>query len=117
MTASKLSSTLDSLLARLHWAVWVGLSALLLLPFVFSSRYLVYLGTLLVLQASLATSLNLIIGVAGQFALSHAAFYGIGAYASALLIESTGLGFWGSLLPMLAIVAVFSAAIGYPALR
>lgn len=117
MTASKFSSTLDSLLARLHWAVWVGLGALLLLPFIFSSRYLVYLGTLLVLQASLATSLNLIIGVAGQFALSHAAFYGIGAYASALLIESTGLGFWGSLLPMLAIVAVFSAAIGYPALR
>ena len=54
MTASKLSSTLDSLLARLHWAVWVGLSALLLLPFVFSSRYLVYLGTLLVLIASVS---------------------------------------------------------------
>lgn len=107
-------------MTRPAWLPWLGWAALILLlipPLASSSRYLVYLGTLLALQAALATSLNLIIGVAGQFALSHAAFYGIGAYASALLIEHTGLGFWASLPITLAIVGVFSAAIGYPALR
>lgn len=106
--------------ATLSWLPWVGwlvLIALMIPPLASSSRYLVYLGTLLALQAALATSLNLIIGVAGQFALSHAAFYGIGAYASALLIEGTGIGFWGALPITLAMVGVFAAAIGYPALR
>jgi branched-chain amino acid transport system permease protein len=101
----------------LPWAGWLVFAALLAVPLVVSSRYVVYLGTLLALQAGLATSLNLIIGIAGQFALSHAAFYGIGAYASALLIEHTGLGFWASLLPALAIAGVLAAAIGWPALR
>lgn len=101
----------------LPWIGWLVLLVMLLPPLVSSSRYLVYLGTLLALQAALATSLNLIIGVAGQFALSHAAFYGIGAYASALLIEGTGMGFWATLPLMLAMVAAFAAAIGYPALR
>ena len=32
---------------------------------------------------------------AGQFAMSHAAFYGIGAYASAMLIEHAGAGLLG----------------------
>ena len=40
-------------------------------------RYIVYLGTLIALQAALATSLNIVMGYAGQFAMSHAAFYGI----------------------------------------
>jgi branched-chain amino acid transport system permease protein len=101
----------------LPWAAWIVFALLLAVPLAVSSRYLVYLGTLLALQAALATSLNLIVGMAGQFALSHAAFYGIGAYASALLIEHAEVGFWASLAPALAIAGVLAAAIGWPALR
>ncbi|MFO1079110.1 MAG: branched-chain amino acid ABC transporter permease [Reyranellaceae bacterium] len=99
------------------WLAGLGLALLLTVPLAVPSRYVVYLGTLLAVQASLATSLNLIVGIAGQFALSHAAFYGIGAYASALLIEHGELSFWASLPPALAIAGVMAAAIGWPALR
>ncbi len=93
------------------------LLVLAVVPAVVSSRYIVYLGTLLALQAALATSLNLIIGYAGQFALSHAAFYGIGAYASALLVGGLGMGFWASVPVALIIAAAIAMVIGYPSLR
>ncbi|QUH25611.1 branched-chain amino acid ABC transporter permease [Serpentinicella alkaliphila] len=41
----------------------------------------------------LAMSLNLITGITGQLSLGHAAFYGIGAYTSALLSIRLGFGF------------------------
>ena len=69
-------------------AGWLALALLVLIPGISGSRYLVYLGALIALQAALATSLNLVMGYAGQFAMSHAAFYGFGAYASALLVTS-----------------------------
>lgn len=95
---------------------WVLLAALIALPVWGSSRYLIYLGTLIALQASLATSLNLVVGYAGQFALAHAAFYGFGAYASALMVNG-GIDFWIAVpLAMLA-SGVLAALIGYPALR
>ncbi len=46
--------------------------------------YLLHLAVLAGIYILLALSLNLIIGYAGQVSLGHAAFYGIGAYSSAL---------------------------------
>jgi branched-chain amino acid transport system permease protein len=96
---------------------WLVLAVLILIPAMGGSRYLLYLGTLIALQAALATSLNLVMGYAGQFAMSHAAFYGFGAYASALLVTSAGLGFWISIPLTMLLAGVLAACIGYPALR
>ena len=99
------------------WAGWICLVLLLAVPVFGGSRYIVYLGTLIAMQAALATSLNIVMGYAGQFAMSHAAFYGFGAYASALLVTSAGLSFWVAVpLAMLGAGAV-AAVVGYPALR
>jgi branched-chain amino acid transport system permease protein len=99
------------------WLGWALFAVLLLLPAVGGSRYLVYLGTLLALQGALAVSLNIVMGYAGQFAMSHAAFYGLGAYASALLITTLGLDFWVSVPLAMLFAGVLAVAIGYPALR
>ena len=99
------------------WFGWAVLVALLLLPALGGSRYLIYLGTLLALQAALATSLNIVMGYAGQFAMSHAAFYGIGAYVSAILVTSFGLDFWLAIPVAMLLAGVLSVLIGYPALR
>lgn len=101
----------------LPWLGWVLLAVLLLIPVLGGSRYLVYLGTLLALQAALATSLNIVMGYAGQFAMSHAAFYGLGAYASAILVSSFGVDFWVAIPLAMLVAGVLAAAIGYPALR
>jgi branched-chain amino acid transport system permease protein len=98
-------------------AGWLALALLLSVPVVYHSRYIVYLGTLLALQAALAVSLNIVLGFAGQFALSQSAFFGFGAYASALLIRDLDVGFWTSLPLTVLLTSVLAVAVGYPAMR
>ena len=57
----------------------------------------------------LAVSLNLIQGYAGQLSIAHAAFYGVGAYASALLALRLGLSFWIT-LPL---AGLFTGLLGF----
>jgi branched-chain amino acid transport system permease protein len=108
------AATVARILPLLGWLVLAGL---IFVPVYGGSRYLIYIGTLIALQAALATSLNLIVGYAGQFAMSHAAFYGFGAYASAILVNSVGLSFWWSIPAAMLAAAAIAAVIGYPALR
>lgn len=58
----------------------------------------------------LAMSLNIITGYAGQPTLGHAAFFGIGAYASALLTAKAGLSFWLA-LPLAGVTAGAAGAL------
>lgn len=59
--------------------------------------------TLIAINVILALSLNLISGLCGQVSLGHAAFFGAGAYATALLAKA-GIGL-GLTLPVAALVA------------
>jgi len=56
--------------------------------------YHIVVATLLGIYIVLALSLNIITGYAGQPSLGHAAFFGIGAYASAILSTKYNLSFW-----------------------
>ena len=47
----------------------------------------VHLLVIMTIYGILAVSLNLVVGATGLFNLGHAAFYGIGAYTSALLVK------------------------------
>jgi branched-chain amino acid transport system permease protein len=79
--------------------------------------YLVTILITIVIYAILAHSLNIITGRAGQISLGHAAFFGIGAYTSALLYSEAGLPFWID-VPSGAIVAgIVGALLGIPCLR
>lgn len=68
-----------------------------------------------------ALGLNVIYGYTGLFSLGHAAFYGIGAYASAWLLKASGadshLAFAGVLLAGALIAAAVAFLVGIPALR
>jgi len=77
------------------------------------AHYLVMVG----IYTILAVSLNLLVGYAGIFSLAHAAVYGIGAYASALVALKLGLGFWGGLLVAAVVGACAAALVGIPSLR
>jgi branched-chain amino acid transport system permease protein len=79
--------------------------------------YLITIFITIAIYAILAHSLNIITGHAGQISLGHAAFFGIGAYTSALLYAEAGLPFWVD-LPLAALVAgVVGALLGIPCLR
>ena len=65
----------------------------------------------------LGLGLNIVIGLAGMLDLGYIAFYGVGAYAYALLNTIYGLSFWAC-LPLAAMFACISGCIiGYPTLR
>ena len=64
-----------------------------------------------------AVGLNLLTGFTGQISLGHAAFIGIGAYASAILITRYGISFWLS-IPLAGMVSALAGVlIGIPSLR
>lgn len=81
------------------------------------SGYVITILITVAIYAILAHSLNIITGHAGQISLGHAAFFGIGAYTSALLYTEGGLPFWFS-VPLAAITAgIIGALLGIPCLR
>jgi branched-chain amino acid transport system permease protein len=77
------------------------------------AHYLVMVG----IYTILAVSLNLLVGYSGIFSLAHAAVYGIGAYASAIVALKLGLGFWGGLVVAAVAGACAAALVGIPSLR
>jgi branched-chain amino acid transport system permease protein len=91
------------------------LVVLLVVP-TFASNYVVYVLVLAMLYAILTASYDLMTGYTGPLSFCHAAFYGLGAYASALLTLA-GMSFWLA-LPISGIgVFFFAAVVGYPALK
>ncbi len=60
----------------------------------FLPRFYIYLVSVILLTGLLATSLNLPLGYGGIFQFHHCVFYGVGAYAAALMITKSGLSPW-----------------------
>jgi branched-chain amino acid transport system permease protein len=95
--------------------------ALVLFPFVFSQHWLVNIGVFTLMYAAVAAAWNLLGGFAGYLSLGHAAFFGAGAYAIAILFTHIGIGSGYTpflVLPGVAVlVAVVSLPIAWVALR
>lgn len=79
--------------------------------------YGIHIAISLALYIILALSLNLVNGQAGQLNLGHAAFFGIGAYTSALLMLLQGWSFWATLPFAFGVTAIFGFVVGLPSLR
>ena len=80
-------------------------------------EYLLHILVMVALYVILATSFNLLIGFAGLFALSHAAFYAFGAYITAILTTKLGLPFPLPLIAGIVFTAGVGALVALPALR
>ncbi len=65
----------------------------------------------------LTSSLNLVAGYTGLFSFCHGAFYGIGAYAGALVAVKLGFPFWAEVLVAACVAGIGGLVIGFPALR
>jgi len=61
--------------------------------------------------------LSLLMGYAGQISIGHAAFYGIGAYSSAILTVQYGLNPWPCIFIGMVISAVVAVLVGAPSLK
>jgi len=81
------------------------------------SGYLITILITILIYAMLAHSLNIITGHAGQISLGHAAFFGIGAYTSAMLYTEAGFPFWISVPLAAGVAGTVGALLGIPCLR
>jgi branched-chain amino acid transport system permease protein len=88
-----------------------------LVPVLFPKAFLVTLLVFVGIYIVVCTGLSLIFGFAGQLSLTQAAFYGIGAYASALITTRLGMPYWVGLTAAAALPAAVAFVIGVPILR
>ncbi|HET7547247.1 MAG TPA: branched-chain amino acid ABC transporter permease [Usitatibacter sp.] len=99
------------------WAALAVLLALLCaLPFVLSN-FSVFQLTLVMAYAIVLLGLNMLTGYNGQISLGHGAFYAIGAYAAAILMDHYGVPYWMTLPVAAAVCLVAGFLFGLPALR
>ncbi len=83
----------------------------------FGKSYYWQIANLALIFALLAGSMHLVTGVAGLLQLGHAAFYGVGAYAAAILATKYGLSFVFT-LPLAGLVAaVIALLVALPTMR
>ncbi len=94
----------------------VVLAVLIAIPQV-TSEYITYVAVLAMVFAVLAGSFDLIAGYTGPLTFCHGAFYGIGAYSSALLTLKGGLPFWVAFPLSGILVFLFAVLVGWPGLR
>jgi len=97
-----------------------GIFLLVLFPFFSPPAYFLSMLYMVFLYVVLAESWNIIGGFAGYLSFGHVAFFGIGAYTTAFLMNRLGLSpFLTGLssLPAGFVAALVAFLIGYPCLR
>lgn len=93
-------------------------ATVVLLPVLFPDNYFVtVVGVTIGFNIMLAVALNLFIGFAGQISLGHAAFFGMGAYASGILTARYGWSPWPAMGVGLVVVYVVATLISRPILK
>ena len=89
----------------------------LTLPLWLPSAYHLHVAIMAGIFGVLALSLNLLLGYTGQLSLGHAAFFGIGAYTSALLTLTLEWSFWPALAAAIALAGAAGWFIGRLSLK
>ena len=97
-------------------AIALLLLAACALPF-FLSNYSTFQLTMVLVYAIALLGLNILTGYNGQISLGHGAFYAIGAYATAVLMDKFGWPYWATLPVAAAVCLLAGFLFGLPALR
>ncbi len=105
---------------RIPRQIWVlGLFILILLvyPWVVTNRYWMNLMITTFMFVSLGQAWNWVGGYAGQISFGHAAFFGLGAYTSTLLLTKWGVNPWLGMLAGGLVAIAVAFLIGWPVFR
>jgi branched-chain amino acid transport system permease protein len=92
-------------------AVFLVLAALPLTPWM--TKYYMLLAFDALLFGTVAMSLDLLMGYTGLVSFGHAAFFGLGAYATAVLLERGVLSLWLCLAAAVAVVGLYALVVAY----
>ncbi|KAA0071603.1 branched-chain amino acid ABC transporter permease [Tardiphaga sp. P9-11] len=91
--------------------------ALLIVTPLFVKNFIIFQMTMWLIYAIAVLALNILTGASGQFSLGQSAFYALGAYTSAILMEHVGVNY-ALTLPVAGLVCFIAGFLfGLPALR
>jgi ABC-type branched-subunit amino acid transport system permease subunit len=79
--------------AAVHPVTLLVVAALIVLPWVEPDKFALHILSLIAIASIAAMGLQVLLGYSGQLSIGQAAFYGIGAYTSALLTARLGVPF------------------------
>jgi branched-chain amino acid transport system permease protein len=97
-------------------ALAVGLLIAIALPFM-TRNFVVFQLTMALIYAIAVLGLNLLTGFNGQFSLGHSAFFAVGAYTAAIMIENFGAPYPFAIPAAGLVCFAFGFLFGFPALR
>jgi branched-chain amino acid transport system permease protein len=100
-----------------RYALPILLALLALVPFGLSSQFLVNLAMLTAVSAALGQAYNISGGFGGLTSFGHAAFFGFGAYAAAILQTRYGLNPWWGLAFGFALGLLVGGIVGWASFR
>ncbi len=98
-------------------AILFLIAAVILLPLISGSSYLLSVGIFAGINALVAIGLTILMGYAGQVSLGQAGFYGIGAYVSSIMSLKLGLPVMISMVIAMLAAAIAAILLSVPALR
>jgi len=87
------------------------------LPAILRNNYHLMVLNVAALNILVVIGLSLLLGYAGQISLGHAAFFGLGAYLSAIFTTTYSLPLWPTILMAMVITAMIAYLIGIPTLK
>lgn len=103
--------------AKLRWLLIIAI-ILLLPPLLMENKgYYLRIATLVLMFAGLGGAWNILSGFAAQISLGHAAFFGLGAYTSTLLLNNFGISPWLGMVAAGFVAGVASLIIAVPTFR
>ena len=96
------------------WRALLAFAALAALPFLpFMSKYYLLLAFDALLFGAVAMSLDLLMGYTGLVSFGHAAFFGLGAYSTAVLLERGVHSLWLCLALAAVVVGLYAVVVAY----
>jgi branched-chain amino acid transport system permease protein len=93
-------------------AAGIVLALLLALPLITKNHYVLHIAVQIFLLAYMGQSWNIMCGYTGQLSFGHAAFFGLGAYTSTLLLLNFGVSPWIGMLAGGLLAALLGLGIG-----
>lgn len=90
---------------------------IIVIPILTPNMYIMQIINMICIYIILGTSINVLTGFTGQLSLGQAAFFGIGAYTTALLNTRAGSQFFLCLIASVLVTALFGVVLAVPALK
>lgn len=97
--------------------ILVAAAVIIIIPILTPDAYVMQVINLIGIYIILGSGINILTGYTGQLSLGQAAFFGIGAYTTALLNTRAGWGFFPCLIASMLMTALFGVILAIPALK